>query len=84
MLHSTILKQQQKDKKKNILRVGTQLWSLRAQSHKSKFGIVQVWLAWERASEFNTESSDSEDPESNEEILFEAWSHETANGGQRT
>ena len=44
----------------------------------------QVSLAGERPTEFNAESWDSEDPEGNEEILFEAWSRETANGGQRT
>ena len=54
---------------------------MRAKSQKSEFGIVQVSLALERASEFNTESEDSEDPEGNEEIVFQTWSGEPENGG---
>ena len=44
----------------------------------------QVSLAGERPTKLNAESWDSEDPEGSEEILFEAWSRETANGGRRT
>ena len=62
MLHSTILKQQQKDKTKYTEGMDSVVIM--------EFGIVQVSLAWERPSEFNTESSDSEDPEGNKEILF--------------
>ena len=62
MLHSTILKQQQEDK--------TKYSEGRDSVVIMEFGIVRVSLARERPSEFNTESSDSEDPEGNEEILF--------------
>ena len=62
MLHSTILKQQQKDK--------TKYSEGRDSVVIMEFGIVRVSLARERPSEFNTESSDSENPEGNEEILF--------------
>ena len=85
MLHSTILKQQQKDKKKIYWGWGLSCGHWERKAIKVSFGLYsQVSLAGERPTEFNAESWDSEDPESNEEILFEAWSHVTANGGQRT
>ena len=85
MLHSTILKQKQKDKKIYTEGRGLSCDHWERKAIKVSFGLYsQVSLAGERPTEFNAESWDCEDPESNEEILFEAWSRETANGGLRT
>ena len=69
--------------KQNILREATQLWSLRAKSQKSKVRIAQVSSCTERPAEFAAESSDSENPKGNEDILFQTWC-EPENDGRGT
>lgn len=69
--------------KQNILREGKQLWSLRAKSQKSKSRIARFHYAWERPDEFTAESSNYEDRQGNEDILFQTWS-EPENGGRGT
>ena len=69
--------------KQNILREATQLRSLRSKSQKSKVRIAQVSSCTERPAEFTAESSDSENPEGNEDILFQTWC-EPENDGRGT
>ena len=63
--------------KQNILREAT------AKSQKSKVRIAQVSLYTERPAEFTAESSDSENPKGNEDILSQTWC-EPENDGRGT
>ena len=75
-LHSTVEKTTTKTKQ-NILREAT------AKSQKSKVRIAQVSLYTERPAEFTAESSDSDNPKGNEDILFQTWC-EPENDGRGT